>query len=142
MVPHYTSTTSTIDSRPSASLQKYQGPPSKGAWETVPKAISLLHRMGIKPTIQSVKTTEELLLESADPLPTTKKQKFKNTIPKFSLEEPITAPDPKVVTDWDDIVSLGEDPPETSTEAETVEDTTELVDESMDYLFKELIQDA
>ncbi|PFH45784.1 hypothetical protein AMATHDRAFT_8662 [Amanita thiersii Skay4041] len=101
---------STIDSRPSASLQKYQGPQTKGAWETVPEVISLLHRMGIKP--------------------------------KFSPQEPITIPDPEVVVDWDDIVSLGEEPLETNTEAEEVKNSTDLIDESMDYLFKELIQDA
>ncbi|PFH44704.1 hypothetical protein AMATHDRAFT_11115 [Amanita thiersii Skay4041] len=71
MLPHYTSQVSTIDSRPSASPQKYQGTPTKGAWETVPEAISLLHRMGIKPSIQLVKTTEEPLLESANDFPTT-----------------------------------------------------------------------
>ncbi|PFH44929.1 hypothetical protein AMATHDRAFT_10406 [Amanita thiersii Skay4041] len=101
MIPHYTSQESTIDSRPSASLQKYQGTPTKGAWETVPEAISLLHRM-----------------------------------------EPITTPNPEVVVDWDDVVSLGEEPLETYTEAEEVEDSTTLVDESMDYLFEEIIQDA
>ncbi|PFH44981.1 hypothetical protein AMATHDRAFT_10292 [Amanita thiersii Skay4041] len=139
MVPHYTSTTSTIDSRPSASPQKYQGTPTKGAWETVPEAISLLHRMGIKPSIQLVKTTEEPLLELTDDNPVTKKQKF---TPEFSPQEPVTVPDPEVVVDWDDVVSLGEEPQETHTEAEIVEDSTTIVDESMDYLFKELIQDA
>ncbi|PFH44854.1 hypothetical protein AMATHDRAFT_10627 [Amanita thiersii Skay4041] len=134
MIPHYTSQQSTIDSRPSASLQKYQGTPTKGVWETIPEAISLLHRMGIKPSIQSVKTTEELLLELADNFPATKKQKF---TPEFSPQEPITTPNPKVVVDWDDVVSLGEEP-----EAEEVEDLTTLVDESMDYLFEEIIQDA
>ncbi|PFH44815.1 hypothetical protein AMATHDRAFT_10749 [Amanita thiersii Skay4041] len=109
MLPHYTSQVSTINSRPSASLQKYQGPQTKGAWETIPEAISLLHRMGIKP--------------------------------KFSPQEPITAPDPEVFIDWDDVVSLGEEPLETYTKAE-VKNSTELIDESMDYLFKELIQDA
>ncbi|PFH50874.1 hypothetical protein AMATHDRAFT_3498 [Amanita thiersii Skay4041] len=73
MIPHLTSTKSTIDSRPSASLQKYQGPPSKGTWETVPEAISLLHQMGIKPTIQSVKIIEEPLETAA------KKQKHLST---------------------------------------------------------------
>ncbi|PFH45319.1 hypothetical protein AMATHDRAFT_9501 [Amanita thiersii Skay4041] len=139
MIPHYTSEISTIDSRPSASPQKYQGTPTKGAWETVPEAISLLHRMGIKPSIQLVKTTEEPLLELADNFPTTKKQKF---TPEFSPQEPITAPDPEVVVDWDDIVSLGEEPLETHTEAEEVKELTTLIDESMDYLFEEIIQDA
>ncbi|PFH46349.1 hypothetical protein AMATHDRAFT_7923 [Amanita thiersii Skay4041] len=106
MLPHYTSQVSTIDSRPSASPQKYQGAPTKGAWETVPEAISLLHRM------------------------------------EFSPQEPITAPNPEVVVDWDDVVSLGEEPLETYTEAEEVKDSTTLIDESMDYLFEELIQDA
>ncbi|PFH45752.1 hypothetical protein AMATHDRAFT_8728 [Amanita thiersii Skay4041] len=106
MVPHYTSQESTIDSRPSASPQKYQGTPTKGAWETVPKAISLLHRM------------------------------------EFSPQEPITAPNPEVVVDWDDVVSLGEEPLETYNEAEEVESSTTLIDESMDYLFEEIIQDA
>ncbi|PFH44957.1 hypothetical protein AMATHDRAFT_10346 [Amanita thiersii Skay4041] len=99
MLPHYTSQISTIDSRPSATLQKYQGTPSKGVWETIPEAISLLHRM-----------------------------------------EPITAPDPEVVVDWDNVISLGEDPLEIK--AEEVKNSTDLVDESMDYLFEELIQDA
>ncbi|PFH45262.1 hypothetical protein AMATHDRAFT_9628 [Amanita thiersii Skay4041] len=54
MVPQYASTISTIDSRPSVPPQKYQGTPTKGAWETVPEAISLLHRMGIKPSIQTM----------------------------------------------------------------------------------------
>ncbi|PFH44776.1 hypothetical protein AMATHDRAFT_10891 [Amanita thiersii Skay4041] len=117
MVPHYASTISTIDSRPSASPQRYQGTPTKGAWETVPEAISLLHRMGIKPSIQSF-------------------------TPEPSPQEPITAPDPEVVVDWDNVVSLGEEPLETYEEAETVEDSTTLIDESMDYLFEELIQDA
>ncbi|PFH44798.1 hypothetical protein AMATHDRAFT_10810 [Amanita thiersii Skay4041] len=85
MIPHYTSEISTIDSRPSASLQKYQGTPTK---------------------------------------------------------EPITTPDPEVVINWDDVVSLGEEPLETYTEAEEVDESTTLVDESMDYLFKEMIQDA
>ncbi|PFH45127.1 hypothetical protein AMATHDRAFT_9963 [Amanita thiersii Skay4041] len=123
MIPHYTSQESTIDSRPSASPQKYQGTPTRGAWETVPEAISLLHRMGVKPSIQSVKTTDYHFL-------------------KFSPQEPITAPDPEVVIDWDDVVSLGEEPLETYTEAEEVEDSTTLIDESMDYLFEEIIQDA
>ncbi|PFH45037.1 hypothetical protein AMATHDRAFT_10160 [Amanita thiersii Skay4041] len=101
MIPHYTSEISTIDSRPSASPQKYQGTPTKGAWETVPEAISLLHRM-----------------------------------------EPITAPDPEVVVDWDDVVSLGKESLETYTETEEVDKSTTLVDESMDYLFEEIIQDA
>ncbi|PFH44677.1 hypothetical protein AMATHDRAFT_11200 [Amanita thiersii Skay4041] len=135
----YTSEVSTIDSRPSASPQKYQGTPTKGAWETVPEAISLLHRMGIKPSIQLVKTTEELLLELVDTFPTTKKRKF---TPEFSPQEPITAPDPEVAVDWDDIVSLREDPPETYTEAKEVKESTTLIDESMDYLFKEIIHDA
>ncbi|PFH45811.1 hypothetical protein AMATHDRAFT_8631 [Amanita thiersii Skay4041] len=139
MLPHYTSQVSTIDSRPSASPQKYQGTPTKGAWKTIPEAISLLHRMGIKPSIQLVKTTEELLLELAIVFPATKKQKF---TPEFSPQEPITAPDPEVVIDWDDVVSLGEEPLETYTEAEEVDDSTTLIDESMDYLFEELIQDA
>ncbi|PFH45329.1 hypothetical protein AMATHDRAFT_9479 [Amanita thiersii Skay4041] len=139
MVPHYASTVSTIDSRPSASPQKYQGTPTKGAWETVPEAISLLHRMGIKPSIQSVKTTEEPLLESTEDYPVTKKQKF---TPEPSIQEPITAPDPEVVVDWDDVVSLGEEPLEIHAETETVKDSTALIDESMDYLFEELIQDA
>ncbi|PFH45461.1 hypothetical protein AMATHDRAFT_9194 [Amanita thiersii Skay4041] len=139
MLPHYASQVSTIDSRPSASPQKYQGTPTKGAWETIPEAISLLHRMGIKPSIQSVKTTEEPLLESADNLPATKKQKF---TPEFSPQEPITAPNPEVVVDWDNVVSLGEEPLETYTEAREVKDSTTLIDESMDYLFEELIQDA
>ncbi|PFH45716.1 hypothetical protein AMATHDRAFT_8755 [Amanita thiersii Skay4041] len=117
MVPHYTSTESTIDSRPSVPPQKYQGTPTKGAWETVPEAISLLHRMGIKPSIQSF-------------------------TPELPPQEPITAPDPEVVVDWDDVVSLGEEPQETYTEAEIVEDSTILIDESMDYLFEELIQDT
>ncbi|PFH44999.1 hypothetical protein AMATHDRAFT_10241 [Amanita thiersii Skay4041] len=125
---------STIDSRPSASPQKYQGPQTKGTWETVPTAISLLHRMGIKPTIQSVKTTEEPLLET-EPITTPNPE-------VVNWEEPITAPSLEVVVDWDDAVSLRDDPPKTSTETETVESLTELVDESMDYLFKELIQDA
>ncbi|PFH45497.1 hypothetical protein AMATHDRAFT_9127 [Amanita thiersii Skay4041] len=51
-------------------------------------------------------------------------------------------PDPEVVVDWDDVVSLGDEPQETYTEAEIVEDLTTLIDESMDYLFKEIIQDA
>ncbi|PFH44931.1 hypothetical protein AMATHDRAFT_10402 [Amanita thiersii Skay4041] len=88
MLPHYTSQVSTIDSRPSASPQKYQGTPTKGAWETVPEAISLLHRM-----------------------------------------EPITAPDPEVVVDWDDVVSLGEEPLGTYIEAEEVKNSTALIDE-------------
>ncbi|PFH44855.1 hypothetical protein AMATHDRAFT_10624 [Amanita thiersii Skay4041] len=125
MVPHYISTESTIDSRPSVPPQKYQGTPTKGAWETVPEAISLLHRMGIKPSIQLVKTTEEPLLESTEDYP-----------------EPITIPDPEVVIDWDNVISLGEEPQETYTEAEIVENSTTLIDESMDYLFEELIQDA
>ncbi|PFH45652.1 hypothetical protein AMATHDRAFT_8857 [Amanita thiersii Skay4041] len=113
MVPHYTSTTSTIDSRPSASPQKFQGTPTKGAWETVPEAISLLHRMGIKPSIQSVKTTEQPLLEVTENNPVTKKRKF--TL-EFSPQEeliapdPTTVPNPEVVVDWDDVVSLGEEP--------------------------------
>ncbi|PFH48052.1 hypothetical protein AMATHDRAFT_6177 [Amanita thiersii Skay4041] len=93
MLPHYTSQVSTIDSRPSASLQKYQGTPPKFT-------------------------------------------------PELSPQEPITAPDPEVVIDWDDVVSLGEEPLETYTEAEGVKESTTLVDESMDYLFEELIQDA
>ncbi|PFH45086.1 hypothetical protein AMATHDRAFT_10048 [Amanita thiersii Skay4041] len=117
MVPHYTSTQSTIDSRPSVPPQKYQGTPTKGAWETVPEAISLLHRMGIKPSIQSF-------------------------TPELPPQEPTTAPDPEVVVDWDDIVSLGEEPQETYTGAEIVEDSTTLIDESMDYLFEELAHDA
>ncbi|PFH45523.1 hypothetical protein AMATHDRAFT_9047 [Amanita thiersii Skay4041] len=139
MVPHYVSTESTIDSRPSVPPQKYQGTPTKGAWETVPEAISLLHRMGIKPSIQSVKTTEEPLLESTEDYPVTKKQKF---TPELPPQEPITIPNPEVIVDWDDIVSLGEEPQETYTEAEIVEASTTLIDESMDYLFEELIQDA
>ncbi|PFH44649.1 hypothetical protein AMATHDRAFT_11263 [Amanita thiersii Skay4041] len=95
--------------------------------------------MGIKPSIQSVKTTEELLLELVDHLPATKKQKF---TPEFSPQEPLTAPNPEVVIDWDDIVSLGEEPLETNIEAEEVKNSTDLIDESMDYLFEELIQDA
>ncbi|PFH45311.1 hypothetical protein AMATHDRAFT_9524 [Amanita thiersii Skay4041] len=130
---------STIDSRPSASPQKYQGTPTKGAWETIPEAISLLHRMGIKPSIQSVKTTEEPLLESTEDNPVTKKRKF---TPEFSPQEPITIPDPEVVVDWDNVISLGEEPQETYTEAEIVKDSTTIVDESMDYLFEELIQDT
>ncbi|PFH45267.1 hypothetical protein AMATHDRAFT_9604 [Amanita thiersii Skay4041] len=106
MIPHYTSQVSTIDSRPSASLQKYQGAPTQGAWETVPEVISLLHRM------------------------------------EFLPQEPITAPDPEVVVNWDDVVSLGDESLETYTEAEEVEDSTTLVDESMDYLFEEIIQDT
>ncbi|PFH44719.1 hypothetical protein AMATHDRAFT_11073 [Amanita thiersii Skay4041] len=90
MVPHYTSTVSTIDSRPSASPQKYQGTPTK----------------------------------------------------EFFPQEPVTVPDPEVVVDWDNVVSLGEEPQETYTEAEIVNDSTTTVDESMDYLFEELIQDA
>ncbi|PFH46623.1 hypothetical protein AMATHDRAFT_7575 [Amanita thiersii Skay4041] len=117
MVPQYASTESTIDSRPSVTPQKYQGTPTKGAWETVPEAISLLHRMGIKPSIQSF-------------------------TPELSSQEPTTAPDPEVVIDWDDIVSLGEESQEEYIEAEVVEDSTTLIDESMDYLFEELIQDA
>ncbi|PFH45471.1 hypothetical protein AMATHDRAFT_9174 [Amanita thiersii Skay4041] len=117
MVPHYVSMASTIDSRPSASPQKYQGTPTKGAWETIPEAISLLHRMGIKPSIQSF-------------------------TPEPSPQEPITIPDPEVVVDWDNVVSLGEEPEETYKEAETVEDLTTIIDESMDYLFEELIQDT
>ncbi|PFH45188.1 hypothetical protein AMATHDRAFT_9814 [Amanita thiersii Skay4041] len=117
MVPHYVSTKSTIDSRPSVPPQKYQGTPTKGAWETVPEAISLLHRMGIKPSIQSF---------TPEPPP----------------QEPTTAPNPEVVVDWDNVVSLGEDPEETYIEAETVEASTTTVDKSMDYLFEELIQDA
>ncbi|PFH44594.1 hypothetical protein AMATHDRAFT_11413 [Amanita thiersii Skay4041] len=139
MVPHYTSTTSTIDSRPSASPQKYQGTPTKGAWETIPEAISLLHRMGIKPSIQLVKTTEEPLLEATEDNPVTKKRKF---TPEFSPQEPVTAPDPEVVVDWDDVVSLGEEPQETYTEAEIVKNLTTLIDKSMDYLFEEMIHDA
>ncbi|PFH44726.1 hypothetical protein AMATHDRAFT_11053 [Amanita thiersii Skay4041] len=139
MVPHYTSTISTIDSRPSASPQKYQGTPTKGAWETIPEAISLLHRMGIKPSIQSVKTTEEPLLESTEDYPVTKKQKF---TPEPSPQEPITVPNPEVVVDWDNVVSLGEEPEETYKEAETVENSTTIIDESMDCLFEELMQDA
>ncbi|PFH44718.1 hypothetical protein AMATHDRAFT_11074 [Amanita thiersii Skay4041] len=65
-----------------------------------------------------------------------------SSIDKFSPQEPITAPDPEVVIDWDDVVSLGEEPLETYTEVEEVKDLTTLIDESMDYLFKELIQDA
>ncbi|PFH44681.1 hypothetical protein AMATHDRAFT_11190 [Amanita thiersii Skay4041] len=117
MVPHYTSTVSTIDSRPSASLQKYQGTPTKGAWETVPEAISLLHRMGIKPSIQSF-------------------------TPEPSPQEPITTPDPEVIVDWDNVVSLREEPEETYNEAEMVKNLTTIIDESMDYLFEELIQDT
>ncbi|PFH44602.1 hypothetical protein AMATHDRAFT_11393 [Amanita thiersii Skay4041] len=139
MVPHYVSTESTIDSRPSVPPQKYQGSPTKGAWETVPEAISLLHRMGIKPSIQTVKTAEEPLLDLTEDYPVTKKRKF---TPELPSQEPITAPNPEVVVDWDDIVSLGEEPQETYTEAETVEDSTTLIDESMDYLFEEIIQDA
>ncbi|PFH45500.1 hypothetical protein AMATHDRAFT_9120 [Amanita thiersii Skay4041] len=139
MVPHYTSTTSTIDSRPSASPQKYQWTPTKGAWETIPEAISLLHRMGIKPSIQSVKTTEEPLLEVTENNPVTKKQKF---TPEFSPQEPITTPNPEVVVDWDDVISLGEEPQETCTEAEIVKNSTTLIDDSMDYLFEEMIQDT
>ncbi|PFH46081.1 hypothetical protein AMATHDRAFT_8233 [Amanita thiersii Skay4041] len=96
MVPHYTSTTSTINSRPSASPQKYQGTPT----------------MEFSPQ-------EELI----DP-------------------EPTTVPDPEVVVDWDDIVSLGDEPQETYTKAEEVENLTTLIDESMDYLFEEMIQDT
>ncbi|PFH44938.1 hypothetical protein AMATHDRAFT_10392 [Amanita thiersii Skay4041] len=129
MVPHYVSTESIIDSRPSASPQKYQGTPTKGAWETVPEAISLLHRMGIKPSIQTVKTTEEPLLEATDDAP--------ETIP-----DPITAPEPEVVVDWDDVVSLGDEPTESYIEAEQAEMSATLTDESMDYFFKEMIQDA
>ncbi|PFH45105.1 hypothetical protein AMATHDRAFT_10009 [Amanita thiersii Skay4041] len=139
MVPHYTSTMSTIDSRPSVPPQKYQGTPTKGAWETIPEAISLLHRMGIKPSIQSVKNTEEPLLESTDDYPVTKKWKF---TPKLPPQEPITTPNPEVVIDWDNVVSLGEEPQESYTEAEIVKNSTNLIDESMDYLFEELIQDA
>ncbi|PFH45753.1 hypothetical protein AMATHDRAFT_8713 [Amanita thiersii Skay4041] len=141
MVPHYTSTSSTIDSRPSASPQKFQGTPTKGAWETVPEAISLLHRMGIKPSIQSVKTTEQPLLEATEDNPVTKKRKF---TPEFSPQEeliipdPTTVPDPEVVVDWDDVISLGDEPQE----AEIVKDLTTLIDESMDYLFEEIIHDA
>ncbi|PFH45570.1 hypothetical protein AMATHDRAFT_8964 [Amanita thiersii Skay4041] len=105
MIPHYTSEISTIDSRPSASPQKFQGTPTKGVWETVPEAISLLHRMGLKP-------------------------------------KPITTPDPEVIIDWDDVVSLGEESLETYTEAGEVEESTTLIDESMDYLFKEIIHNA
>ncbi|PFH47111.1 hypothetical protein AMATHDRAFT_7066 [Amanita thiersii Skay4041] len=125
MVPHYTSTVSTIDSRPSVPTQKYQGTPTKSAWETIPKAISLLHRMGIKPSIQSF-----------TPEPSSQKS---NIVPEH---EPITAPDPEVVIDWDNVVSLGEEPQETYTEAEIVKDLTTKVDKSMDYLFEELIQDT
>ncbi|PFH45447.1 hypothetical protein AMATHDRAFT_9218 [Amanita thiersii Skay4041] len=139
MVPHYISTESTIDSRPSVPPQKYQGTPTKGAWETIPEAISLLHRMGIKPSIQLVKTTEKPLLESTEDYPVTKKQKF---TPEPLPQEATTTPNPEVVVDWDDVVSLGEDPEETYIEAETVEALTNTVDESMDYLFEELIQDA
>ncbi|PFH45509.1 hypothetical protein AMATHDRAFT_9091 [Amanita thiersii Skay4041] len=121
MIPHYTTEVSTINSRPSASLQKYQGTPTKGAWEMVPEAISLLHRM------------------VSGNFPATKKQKFS---PEFSPQQPITTPDPEVVVDWDDIVSLGEEPLETYTEAEEVEELTTLIDESMDYLFEEIIQDT
>ncbi|PFH49272.1 hypothetical protein AMATHDRAFT_5027 [Amanita thiersii Skay4041] len=96
MVPHYTSTTPTIDSRPSASLQKYQGTPTK---EFSPQ--------------------EELI-----------------------TPEPTTVPDPEVVVDWDDVISLGDEPQETYTETEIVEDLTTLIDKSMDYLFEEMIQDA
>ncbi|PFH44868.1 hypothetical protein AMATHDRAFT_10590 [Amanita thiersii Skay4041] len=135
MVPQYASTQSTIDSRPSVPSQKYQGTPTKGVWETVPEAISLLHRMGIKPSIQSVKTTETPLLESTDDYPVTKKQKL---TPELPSQEPY----PEVVVDWDNVVSLGEEPQEEHIEAEIVEDSTALVDESMDYLFEELIQDA
>ncbi|PFH44709.1 hypothetical protein AMATHDRAFT_11097 [Amanita thiersii Skay4041] len=117
MVPQYTSDISTIDSRPSVPPQKYQGTRTKGAWETVPKAISLLQRMGIKPSIQSF-------------------------TPEPSTQEPTTAPDPEVVVDWDDVVSLGEEPQEEHMKAEVVEDSTTLIDESMDYLFEDLIQDA
>ncbi|PFH49938.1 hypothetical protein AMATHDRAFT_4416 [Amanita thiersii Skay4041] len=139
MVPHYASTVSTIDSRPCVPPQKYQGTPTKGAWETVPEAISLLHRMGIKPSIQLVKTTEGPLLESTDDYPVTKKWKF---TPELPPQEPITAHNPEVVVDWDDVVSLGEEPQGSYTEAEIVEDSTNLIDESMDYLFEELIQDT
>ncbi|PFH44676.1 hypothetical protein AMATHDRAFT_11205 [Amanita thiersii Skay4041] len=145
MVPHYASTESVIDSRPSASPQKYQGTPTKGAWETVPEAISLLHRMGIKPSIQTVKTAEEPLLEATDDVPVTKKQKF---TPEFSPQNPITlhnpptAPDPEVVVDWDDVVSLGNETIEGYIEAEQADNLPALVDESTDYLFEEMIQDA
>ncbi|PFH45003.1 hypothetical protein AMATHDRAFT_10233 [Amanita thiersii Skay4041] len=134
---------STIDSRPSASPQKYQGTPTKGAWETIPEAISLLHRMGIKPSIQSVKTTEQPLLEATEDNPTSL-----TFTPEFSPQEeviapePTTVPDPEVVVDWDDVVSLGDEPQETYTEAEIVENSTTLIDKSMDYLFEEMIQDA
>ncbi|PFH46007.1 hypothetical protein AMATHDRAFT_8367 [Amanita thiersii Skay4041] len=128
MVPHYVSTESTIDSRPSVPPQKYQGTPTKGAWETVPEAISLLHRMGIKPSIQSVKTTEEPLLESTGNYPVMKKWKF---TPEPPPQEPITVPDPEVVVDWDNVVSLGEESQETYTEAEIVDDSTTLIDESL-----------
>ncbi|PFH44844.1 hypothetical protein AMATHDRAFT_10645 [Amanita thiersii Skay4041] len=117
MVPHYASTASTIDSRPSVPPQKYQGTPTKGAWKTVPEAISLLHRMGIKPSIQLF-------------------------TPELSPQEPITVPNPEVVVDWDNLVSLGEEPKETYTEAEIVKNLTTNIDKSMDYLFEELIQDA
>ncbi|PFH44956.1 hypothetical protein AMATHDRAFT_10351 [Amanita thiersii Skay4041] len=56
--------------------------------------------------------------------------------------DPTTVPDPEVVIDWDDVVSLGDEPQETYTEAEIVKNLTTLIDESMDYLFEEMIQDA
>ncbi|PFH44976.1 hypothetical protein AMATHDRAFT_10305 [Amanita thiersii Skay4041] len=96
MVPHYTSTMSTIDSRPSASPQKFQGTPTK---EFSPQ--------------------EELI-----------------------APDPTTVPNPEVVVDWDNVISLGDEPQETYTEAEIVENSTTLIDESMDYLFEEMIQDA
>ncbi|PFH44710.1 hypothetical protein AMATHDRAFT_11092 [Amanita thiersii Skay4041] len=139
MVPQYVSTESTIDSRPSVPPQKYQGTPTKGAWETVPKAISLLQRMGVQPSIQSVKTAETPLLESTEDYPVNKKRKF---TPEPAPEEHTSAPDPEVVVDWDDVVSLGEEPQEELIEAEAVEESTTLIDESMDYLFEEIIHDA
>ncbi|PFH47328.1 hypothetical protein AMATHDRAFT_6853 [Amanita thiersii Skay4041] len=142
MVPHYVLTESIVDSRPSASPQKYQGTPTKGAWETVPETISLLHRMGIKPSIQSVKTTEEPLLEATDDKLVTKKRKFTpEFLPQEPVPDPITTPDPEVVVDWDDIVSLGDEPTEEYIEAELAEMPTTL-NESTDYLFEEMIQDA
>ncbi|PFH45812.1 hypothetical protein AMATHDRAFT_8619 [Amanita thiersii Skay4041] len=56
--------------------------------------------------------------------------------------DPTTVPNPEVVVDWDNVISLGEEPQETYTETEIVENLTTLIDKSMDYLFEEMIQDA
>ncbi|PFH44836.1 hypothetical protein AMATHDRAFT_10667 [Amanita thiersii Skay4041] len=83
--------------------------------------------------------TEEVIEE--EPVMPSKPLALKFT-PELSPQEPITAPDPEVVVDWDDVVSLGEESLETYAEADEVKNSTTLIDESMDYLFEELIQDA